>query len=56
MNDAQIRPVAAKASSILHDRREPADEMAYWIEHVMKHGGEHLRPVTMDMPLYDIDI
>ena len=54
MNSSQIRNNVAKASTILHDRRAPADEMTYWIEHVIKHGGEHLRPATLDMPLYEM--
>jgi glucuronosyltransferase len=42
-----------KLSAIFRDQpmygREKA---AYWIEHVIKHGGNHLRTAATDMPLY----
>ena len=54
ISNAQIRSSVNKASLILRDWRAPADEITYWIKHVMKYGGEHLRPVTLDMPLYEL--
>ena len=54
ISNETMRNSVNKASLILRDRRAPADEMTYWIEHVMKYGGEHLRPVTLDMPLYEL--
>jgi hypothetical protein len=29
-----------------------SDKAAYWIDHVIKYGGDHLRPATLGMPLY----
>jgi len=40
-------------SAVLHDDpRSPREIASYWIEHVIKHGGKHLRFVAMDTPLY----
>ncbi|XP_046341338.2 UDP-glucuronosyltransferase 1-2-like [Haliotis rufescens] len=33
-------------------KRSPKDEAVYWIEHVLKYGGAHLRSYCQDMPLY----
>ena len=42
-----------KKSAILRDiDPSPLDTVAWWIEHVMKHGGDHLRSPTLDMPWY----
>jgi len=30
------------------------EKAAYWIDHVIKFGGKHLRSVIMDMPLYQV--
>ncbi|XP_046544031.1 UDP-glucuronosyltransferase 2A1-like [Haliotis rubra] len=42
-----------KAAEITKLReRSPKDEAVYWIEHVLKYGGAHLRSYCQDMPLY----
>ena len=41
-----------KRSAILQDSARPVDTMVRWIEHVMTHGGEHLRSHAVDMPWY----
>ena len=42
-----------RASQIYHDRPLTACQNAvYWIEHVIKFGGKHLRSYGQDMPLY----
>ncbi|XP_046543988.1 UDP-glucuronosyltransferase 2A1-like [Haliotis rubra] len=42
-----------KAAEITKLRqRSPKDEAVYWIEHVLKYGGAHLRSHCQDMPLY----
>ena len=43
-----------KMSQILKDSPPPAAVIADSLEHVMKHGGEHLRSITQDMPLWEI--
>ena len=40
-------------SAILRDEpMNPREKASFWIEHVIKHGGKHLRSVAMDMPTY----
>ena len=40
-------------SAVLHDEpMNPREKASFWIEHVIKHGGKHLRSVAMDMPTY----
>ncbi|XP_046543996.1 UDP-glucuronosyltransferase 2B7-like [Haliotis rubra] len=42
-----------KAAEITKLReRSPQDEAVYWIEHVLKYGGAHLRSYCQEMPLY----
>jgi len=42
-----------KASEIFKAARDtPAERAAYWIEHVAKFGGAHLRSVGNDLALY----
>lgn len=44
---------AKKVSSVFRDRPQPPLETAvYWIEHVARHGGTHLRPASADIPFY----
>jgi glucuronosyltransferase len=53
VENATYRTTIQKASAAWRDQpllgREKA---AFWIEHVIKHGGAHLRFVAMEMPLY----
>ena len=42
-----------KASTIFKNRLlAPAKRAAWWIDHVIKHGGEHLHPAVVDLPYY----
>ena len=55
LTDKQIQAAVLKTSQLLKDRPlAPREEAAYWVEHIMKFGGQHLRPATMDMPLYEM--
>ncbi|XP_072163973.1 UDP-glucuronosyltransferase 2B9-like [Diadema setosum] len=55
LSNPKYRATAKRLSAIFRDRpMKPADTAAFWIEHVIKHGGEHLRPPTLDMPFYQI--
>ena len=43
----------SKASEIFKSARDtPAERAAYWIEHVTKFGGAHLRSAGNDLALY----
>lgn len=42
------------ASVILKSRKEaPQDIASYWIDHVIKYGGDYLRPTSIDIPFYE---
>ena len=44
-----------KASAIFRDHPGlPRERAMYWIEHVIKFKGQHLRPYSQDMPLYQL--
>ncbi|XP_072171085.1 UDP-glucuronosyltransferase 2C1-like [Diadema setosum] len=51
---------AKRLSAIYRDRpQSPADRAAFWVEHVMKYGGKHLRSPVKDLnfvQLYLIDV
>lgn len=35
-----------------HQPQHPLDRVVFWIDHVIQYGGDHLRPLAMDMPLH----
>ncbi|OWF46693.1 UDP-glucuronosyltransferase 1-6-like [Mizuhopecten yessoensis] len=42
-----------KASDIFHGQQgTPSERSAYWIDHVIQHGGDYLQTPATDMPLY----
>ncbi|KAI0213329.1 UDP-glucuronosyltransferase 2A1, partial [Lamellibrachia satsuma] len=53
LHEKSFKMATQKASDILKSRPMTAqDTAAYWVEHVLKYGGKHLRTGAMDMPLY----
>jgi len=53
LNNPKYRSTIGKASEVFRDQPMNARERgAFWIEHVIKHGGKHLRMLSMDLPLY----
>ena len=53
LDEKSFKMATQKSSGILKSRPMTAqDTAAYWVEHVLKYGGEHLRTGAMDMPLY----
>ena len=43
----------AKASEMFKNQpHHPLDVATYWIEHVIQHGGDHLRSHALDLPWY----
>ena len=53
LDEKSFKMATQKASDILKSRPMTAqDTAAYWVEHVLKYGGEHLQTGAMDMPLY----
>ena len=41
-----------KCSAIMRSMPSPQDNVLFWVEHVLRFGGDHLRPPSLDMPLY----
>ena len=41
-----------KCSAILHSMDPAKKKAAFWIEHVLQFGGDHLKPYYIDMPLW----
>ena len=52
VEEPSYRKNMAAASAILKDRPPGGETAAYWIEHVIKHGGGHLRSEAFSMPWY----
>ena len=52
LDNPKYRSAIERMSAIWHDQPEtPAARASFWIEHVIKFGGDHLRPASMDMSL-----
>ena len=55
LNNPSYREKTEKASKIMQDQAMlPTDLGAAWVEHVLKFGGDHLRPHSQDMPAYQL--
>ena len=54
MDNVEYGKKAKRLSAIMHSQRAPSEIIADHIEHVMEFGGEHLRSVSHDMPLYEL--
>ena len=42
-----------KASEIFRDKEHPLKRASYWVDHVLKFGGDHLHSHALDMPWYE---
>ena len=52
-NDPSYKENISNASTIFKSRPfTPAQRAAWWIEHVIKYGGKHLRPPVASLPYY----
>ena len=45
-----------KAKRIWQDLPKGDETVAYWVEHILKFGNDHIRPAYIDMPLYQLFI
>ncbi len=43
-----------KCSKIIKTYPSPQKHITFWVDHVLKFGGSHLRPPSIDMPLYQM--
>lgn len=49
------RQTIREASALFKELyKNPTQTAAYWIDHVMRHGGKHLRAAGQDMPVYQL--
>lgn len=50
--NSTYRQTMKRASRVFRDQQtSPQERAVYWIQHVIKHGGSHLRSPVIDMPL-----
>lgn len=53
LNDQKYANAIKLASEIFHNRpNHPKEVAAYWIDHVFKYGGAHMKSSSLDMPFY----
>lgn len=53
IKNSTYKQTMKRVSSIFRDQpMSPQERAVYWIEHVTKHGGSHLRPSAIDLPLH----
>lgn len=53
LNTPSFKHNIAKASALFKSRKNtPAMRAVWWIDHVIKYGGDHLRPPVMNIPFY----
>ena len=53
LGNKTFRDNVTKLSRIMKSQPIPREIAAYWIEHVLEFGGEHLRSTSQDMPVYE---
>ena len=42
----------SKCSDIVQSMPTAKETIVFWVEHILKFGGEHLRPASVDLPWY----
>lgn len=53
LTNSTYKETIRKASRIFHGQQgTPSERAAFWIDHVMEHGGEYLQSPEVDMPMY----
>ncbi|XP_070199115.1 UDP-glucuronosyltransferase 2B11-like [Littorina saxatilis] len=51
--EKRYKQTIARASELFHiEMGVPKDRAAFWLDHVMKYGGSHMRSAGQDMPYY----
>lgn len=43
-----------KCSAIIRSLPSAQEKFVFWVDHILKFGGAHLRPPSLDMPLYQV--
>ncbi|ELT93654.1 hypothetical protein CAPTEDRAFT_35565, partial [Capitella teleta] len=52
LSDPKYRTSVQRCSRILLDMPEPRKALSFWVNHVLKFGGSHLKPSSMQLPLW----
>ncbi|ELT99355.1 hypothetical protein CAPTEDRAFT_211883 [Capitella teleta] len=52
LSDPKYRKSVQRCSRILLDMPEPRKALSFWVNHVLKFGGSHLKPSSMQLPLW----
>ena len=54
LDDPTYRKNIEKCSKIVRSLPSPKETMIFWVNHILEFGGDHLRPPSIDMPLYKV--
>jgi hypothetical protein len=52
ISNPKYRAVTQRCAQILYDMPNPRKTTVFWVDHVLKFGGSHLKPSVMDMPIW----
>ena len=54
INNRSYAAASRRASALFRSRpQNPRQRAAWWLEHVIQHGGRHLHSYALDMPWYE---
>ena len=54
ITDSSYRSNVTRCARIMRSMPQPRDALRFWVNHVLEFGGAHLRPSSLDMPLYSL--
>jgi UDP:flavonoid glycosyltransferase YjiC (YdhE family) len=52
IDNEKYKESISKCSAILKEVPSAREQLAFWVNHILKHGAAHLRPLAADMPWY----
>ena len=52
--DPNYKKNVKHCSGIMHNLPQGKQQLAFWVNHVLEFGGDHLRPSSADMPFYSL--
>ena len=52
--DPSYKDNVRHCSRIMHSLPQGKQQLAFWVDHVLEFGGDHLRPSSADMPFYSL--
>ena len=54
MGNVTYKDNLKKCSEIIHNLPSAKEIITFWVNHILKFGGAHLRPKSLDIPLYKL--